>query len=133
MAFNFVKSAIAETSLSPIMVDREKMETEEVVGRELTVVEFGFGPKFDKQGARVVDPVTGEVDVFGVIVFKEEPGKFYCVGTVFTNICKAWAAAFGGDHEAASNELRASGGVRVRFTASRTKTGNNLVKVEVLG
>ena len=35
MAFNFVKSAIAETSLSPIMVDREKMETEDVVGREL--------------------------------------------------------------------------------------------------
>lgn len=133
MANKFVKSAQETTSLSAIMVGRTKLETDEILGKELTIVNFDFAPKFDKEGHAIVDESTGEVDTFGVVVFKEMEDKYYCVGTVFTKVCKVWLADFDGDLEEANSELRKSGGVRVRFTASKTKKGNNLTSVEVLG
>lgn len=132
MSFNFKKAAQAQVSLSPIMVGREKMDTSEVVGKEWTIVQFNFAPKFDKTGSPVIDPETGEVDNFGVVVFKEEPEKYYCVGAVFTNVCKVWAAEFGGDPDAASDALLKEGGVRVRFRESKTKKGNNLTAVDII-
>lgn len=129
--FNFKTAAQAEVSLSPIMIGREKMETADVLGKKFTVVGFDFADKFDKQGNRVVDD-NGEVEQFGVVVFKEEPKKYYCVGMIFSNVCKAWAAGFGGDPVAASEALEASGGVEVKFSEGKAKNGNNLVKVDIL-
>ncbi len=132
MAFDFKKSAQKVTSLSPIMVGKEKLETEDIVGQVLTVVAFDFAPKFDKDGNPVVNPVTGEADTFGVVIFKEKPTSYYCVGTVFTKVCKAWDAEFGSAEEA-SAELEASGGVKVKFSMGKTRNGkNNLVSVEIL-
>ncbi len=134
MSFNsFVKSAQETTSLSAIMVGRQKLETEEILGKELTIIGFDFAPKFDKEGKTIVDESTGEVDTFGVVVFKEMEDKYYCVGTVFTKVCHVWLADFDGDLEKANDELKKAGGVRVRFTASKTKKGNNLTSVEVIG
>lgn len=128
---DFKKAAQAQVSLSPIMVGRAQLETDEVTGRELTVVGFDFAPKFDKEGNPIIDPETGEVDTFGVVVFNEEPGKYYCVGTIFTKVCRAWVAEYDNPVEA-SADLEKSGGVRVRFTRAKTKRGNNLVQVEIL-
>lgn len=131
MAFDFKKVAQENTSLSPVMVGKDKLETDEILNKDLTIIEFGFAPKFDKEGNVVVDDSTGEVDTFGVVVFKEIPNKYYCVGTVFTKVCKAWAAGFDGPEEA-SVALESEGGVKVRFTPSKTKKGNNLTAVEIL-
>lgn len=131
MSFNFKKVAKENTALSAIMVDREKLETEEILNQELTVVGFDFAPKFTKSGETIVDQSTGEVDTFGVVIFKEYPGKYYAVGSVFTKVCHAWAAGFSSTEEA-SEALNAEGGVRVMFTASKTKKGNNLTAVEIL-
>lgn len=131
MAFDFKKAAQKEVSLSEIMVGREKLSTEEVIGRELTIDAFDFAPKFDNDGNRIIDESTGEVDEFGVITFVEEPGKYYCVGSVFTKVCKAWAAGFATTEEA-SKALKESGGVKVKFSPSKTKKGNNLTAVEIL-
>lgn len=130
--FDFKKSAQQQTSLSQIMVGRQKLETEEVLDKVLTIIAFDFAPKFDKAGNALVDEETGEADTFGVVVFEETPNCYYCVGTVFTKVCKAWAAGFGGDAAAASEVLKESGGVRVRFTAGKTKKGNNLTTVEIV-
>ena len=113
------------------MVGREKLETEQVINKELTIIAFDFAPKFDQSGNRIVDPNTGEVDEFGVVVFKEMPDHYYCVGAVFTKVCKAWESAFSSAAEA-SEALAAEGGVRVKFTPSKTKKGNNLTAVEIL-
>lgn len=129
----FSKAAQKVTSLSPIMVGRTKLETEEVVDKDLTVIAFDFAPKFDKTGNPVVNPETGEVETFGVVVFKEHPDKFYCVGTIFTQVCHVWADDYDGDIEAANSDLEKEGGVQVRFTLSRTKKGNNIVSVNILG
>lgn len=133
MAFDFRKSAQSATQLCELMAGREKLTTEEVIDAgELTITAFDFAPKFDQNGQPVCDPYTGEHDTFGVVVFKEHPDRYYSVGTVFTKVCKAWAAQFGGSAEAASVELGKSGGVRVRFSDGKTKRGNNLVNVEIL-
>ncbi len=131
MAFDFKKTAQENTLLSAIMVGRDKLDTEDILGKELTIIAFDFAPKFDQRGVPVVDEATGELDKFGVVVFKEHPDKYYCVGAVFTKVCKAWAAPFDSPEEA-STELEASGGVRVKFSPSKTKKGNNLTAVEIL-
>lgn len=128
---NFKAIAQETTLLSPIMVGKDKLDTESIIDRELTIINFDFAPKFDKQGRTIVEEGTGEVDTFGVVVFSEFPDKYYCVGTVFTKVCRAWAAPFDTVKEA-SEALEASGGVRVKFTQSRTKSGNNLTAVEIL-
>ena len=131
MSFNFKQVAQENTLLSAIMVGKEKLETEQVINKELTIIAFDFAPKFDQAGNRINDPNTGEVDEFGVVVFAEMPDHYYCVGAVFTKVCKAWASAFESAAEA-SEALAAEGGVRVKFTPSKTKKGNNLTAVEIL-
>lgn len=129
--FNFKQAAQEVTLLSPIMMNREKLETDEVINRELTIIAFDFAPKFDKDGAPIVDQFTGQVDTFGVVVFSEMPDRYYCVGSVFTKVCHAWAAPFESAAEA-SAALENEGGVKVRFKPSKTKKGNNLTAVEIL-
>lgn len=131
MAFDFKSVAQENTLLSAIMVGKEKLDTDEILNQELTIVGFDFAPKFDQSGNPVVNDNTGEVDTFGVVVFKEHPDKYYCVGAVFTKVCHAWASAFSSPKEA-SEALAAEGGVRVKFTPSKTKKGNNLTAVEIL-
>lgn len=131
MSFNFKKVAQENTLLSAIMVGRDKMETEEVLNKDLTIIGFDFAPKFDQHGQPVINESTGEVDTFGVVVFAEYPDKYYCVGAVFTKVCHAWAAPFDSPAEA-SDALAAEGGVKVRFSPSKTKKGNNLTAVEIL-
>lgn len=128
--FNFKQVAQENTLLSPIMCGREKLETSEVINKELTIIGFDFAPKFDQNGERVVLD-TGEIDTFGVVIFAEIPDRYYCVGTVFTKVCKAWAAPFASPAEA-SEALAAEGGVKVRFTESKTKRNQNLTAVEIL-
>ena len=131
MAFNFKAAAQETTLLSPIMVGKEKLSTEDIINQELTIIAFDFAPKFDKDGTRIVDESTGEVDEFGVVVFKEFPDRYYCVGTVFTKVCKVWAEPFESPAEA-SKELEEEGGVRVKFSNSKTKSGKNLTAVDIL-
>ena len=128
--FNFKATAQAQTLLSPIMVGREKLDTEDVLNRDLTIIGFDFAPKFDQNGNPIADE-NGVPDEFGVVVFKEHPDSYYCVGTVFSKVCKAWAAPFP-TVKAASAALEAQGGVKVRFRASKTKKGNNLTTVDIL-
>lgn len=132
MAFNFRQTAQESTLLCKLMSNRTKLDTDDVVGKELTIIAFDFAPKFDQDGNPVADPSTGEADKFGVVVFKELPDNYYNVGTVFTKVCKNWAAGFSDDAEAASSALAKEGGVKVRFTMGRTKKGNNLVSVEII-
>lgn len=127
----FAQVAQQETLLSPIMVGKTKLETADVINKDLTVIAFDFAPKFTREGDPMYDE-NGEVDTFAVVVFAEYPDSYYCVGTVFTNVCKAWMAGYETAGEA-SDDLRSEGGVRVCFKEGKTKKGNNLVNVEILG
>lgn len=132
MAINFKKIAQESTAGCKLMVNREKLTTDEVAGKVCTVIAFDFAPKFDKDGQPVIDEVTGEADKFGVILLKEYPDKYYNVGTVFTKVCKAWEAEYDGDCELASHDLEESGGVQVKFVRGKTKGGNQLINVVII-
>lgn len=129
---NFKKIAQESTVLCKLQSGRTKLESKEVQNQTLTVIGFDFAPKFDKQGGPIINEQTGEPDTYAVIILEELPGRFYSCGTVFTKVCKAWAAEYGGDAEAASADLEVEGGVQVKFTMGQTRGGNNLMNVEIV-
>lgn len=118
-----VFSSIARkaTTLSPIMAGREKIQMDELINQYpegVTIVGF--------------DIITTNADSFPVFIFSEDSQKFAFGGTILHNIIDEWVGSFEGDIEKCSNELEKSGGVKLKFYKSRTKSGNNVTLVEVL-
>lgn len=118
----FKQIAEEELSLSPLMTGREQLKTEDLIGKEVTVIAFDFATITDK----------GEEKTFPVMLLKEYPDNYYNGGALLSKLCQAWANAYDGDIEAASDDLAAEGGVKLRFRATRTKAGNNLTAIDVL-
>jgi hypothetical protein len=119
---NFKKMAQDELSLSPLMAGRDQIKTDDLIGQTVTVVGFDFATITDK----------GVEKTFPVLLLKEYPDRYYNGGALLSKLCRCWAEASDGDIEAASNDLAAEGGVQLRFTATKTKSGNNLTAVDVV-
>lgn len=119
---NFKKMAQDELSLSPLMAGRDQIKTEDLIGQTVTVVGFDFATITDK----------GVEKTFPVLLLKEYPDRYYNGGALLSKLCHCWAEAYDGDIEAASEDLAAEGGVQLRFTATKTKSGNNLTAVDVV-
>lgn len=132
MAFNFRAAAQKAVSLCPLMTDREKLSTSEIINKDLTIVAFDFAPKYDQKTGQVVCTADGEVDTYGVVIFQELPHSYYTCGTIPTKVCHVWADEFDGDVEEASNALAESGGVKVRFIPTKTKSGNTMTNMIIL-
>ena len=117
----FTSIARRETTLSPLMEGREKLETDDIIKLYpdgFTIIEF--------------DVVNAGLDSYPVLIFKEDTEKFIFGGTVLKNICNGWVEQFDGDIESASNALKSAGGVKMKFEKTRTKNGNNLTKPIIL-
>lgn len=119
---DFRAIAAKTLSLSDLMAGREKINTEDLIGQTVTVSEFDFATVEDK----------GNKKTFPVLIFAEYPNRYYCGGTLLNKMCIAWAAEYDGDVAAASNDLADSGGVQIRFSAGKTKSGNNLTNIDVI-
>lgn len=129
---SFREIAQESTALCPLMVGKEKLNTEQIINQPLTVIAFDFAEKRNRDTGKIeVDPLTGEVLLFGVVVFREMPEFYYTVGTVMTKICEAWLSEYSSLDDA-NAALVAEGGVPVKFTRTTTRGGNNLTKVEIL-
>lgn len=118
----FREIAAKTLSLSDLMAGREKMTTEELIGQTVTVTEFDFATINDK----------GVEKTFPVLIFAEFPDRYYSGGTLLAKMCMAWAGEYDGDVAAASAALSDEGGVKIRFSAGKTKSGNNLTNISVL-
>lgn len=126
MANKFAEIAKKETSLSRIMEGRTKVTQEQIMQKfpdGVTVTEFEF--------LTVNDPKKG-VSTFPVLTIAEAPAVCFFGGAILSKICAAWASACDGDAEQASEELKASGGCKMKFVNSRTKSGNNITLVEIV-
>lgn len=131
MSFNFKKSAQQSVSLSSLHAGRTQLDTAAIVGQTLTIEQFDIAFLPDK---------NGEVKSFAVIVFKEMPQHYYNGGFVLTKIVETWVNAFHDkvdDFQAAvalANDAyrAAADDVQVKAVETRTKSGNNLVSIEVL-
>ena len=119
---NFKKMAQDELSLSPLMAGRDQIKTDDLIGQTVTVTGFDFATITDK----------GVEKTFPVLLLKEYPDRYYNGGALLSKLCKCWADAYDGDVEAASDDLAAEGGVQLRFTSTKTKSGNNLTAVDVI-
>lgn len=119
---NFREIAAKTLSLSDLMAGREKMTTEDLIGQTVTCVEFDFATINDK----------GTEKTFPVLIFAEYPDRYYTGGTLLNKMCMAWAGEYDGDISAASAALSDEGGVKIRFAAGKTKSGNNLTNITVM-
>lgn len=136
MLKNFRKVAQSATSVSPLMAGREKITTQEITGKTLTVAAFDIA----RLANFVVNQATGEVrDVeYAVFVFSEMPNHYYQAGTVGTRIVNDWLALYDGEsddiHEQCA-ELSAEIApekIQLRFTETKTRRNQNIVKIDVL-
>ena len=105
-----------------LQVGRNQIETDEIIGKTLTIIGFDITEA----------TIKNEKKVYPVIIFKELPEHYYNGGSLLMNLCKAWSDYFDGDVEAASEELERSGGVKVTFSTTRSQSGNSYTNVEVV-
>lgn len=119
--FDFREVAIAETSLSPIMENKDRITVDDIISNYPDGVTItGF------------DMLNGEKGDYAVCVYAEDPDKFFFAGAILTKIVTKWIKAFDGDIDNASHTLGDNGGVKMRFKHGRTKRGQQLTLVEVL-
>lgn len=124
----FVNIAKEQTVFSPVFENREKTTTQDIIDKYpdgVTLVEFDIVSMYDERSKQ-----DKPVPVFAI---KEDDGVAFFGGVVLCKMAQAWAAAYDGDIAAASSELKATGGVKVKLTNSKTKNHQDVVSVEVLG
>ena len=100
---------------------RAQLKTDDLVGQDVTIIGFDFATITDK----------GEEKTFPVVIFAEYPEHYYNGGALLSKLCQAWTAECG-SVEDASQALEESGGVKIRFRSTKTKSGNNLTSIDVL-
>lgn len=103
-----------------IYKDRQKME------KDLLIATYPDGVTVT--GA---DLVSGENGVYAVAVFDENDKVYFNGGKALTDIVKEWADGYE-DCEAMSADLKASGGVKLKFTKTKTKSGHDFTAVTIV-
>ncbi|MCM1265081.1 MAG: hypothetical protein NC200_02685 [Candidatus Gastranaerophilales bacterium] len=91
---NLKEKAIEKLTLSPLYTNREKIETAEILNKELTI--------------QLVDLVNYNESKYAVVVFKEMPNRVYNAGTVLTELVIEWLSESSIDEvnaELAENEI----------------------------
>ena len=123
---NFREMAKKETTLSRVMENRDKVSMDEIMNNYpggVTITEFDFIHSTDKKG----NPTT-----YPVCAIKENENICFFGGSVLSKICMAWVDGYNGDVDLTSDELKKSGGVKMKFEKTTTKNGNNLTGVTIL-
>lgn len=118
---DFKKAAqAASTNSSFIMEGREKLET------ALLIATYPDGVTIN--GA---DLISGDNGFYAVATFAEDPKKYINGGKMLTDIVKEWSADYQ-DNETMSKDLAASGGVKMKFEKTKTKSGHDFVSITIL-
>ena len=117
--------AEAETSLSPIMAGRESVKMDYICER------YPDGVTVD--GVDIITTtIEGESKQCPVFTYAEDSSVFAFGGTVLMNIINAWIKALNKPVNEVSQTIKEAGGVRMRFTKTSTKKGNNVFMVTIL-
>lgn len=118
---NFKELAIQATTLSPLMADREKVSTDEIINQYpegITITSF--------------DSVTLNDGQYYIATFKEDESAYLNCGQILSKVFDQFVNAFDGNITEASETLRANGGLKVKLNRSRTRGGNSLTTVTVV-
>ena len=116
----FADKAKASTLLSDLMQGRTKLGTEEVIAK--------FPNGFTIEDFDIVNDSKSEYPVFTI---KEDKTVCFFGGAILHNMVNSWTEGYE-NLEDCRNDFREEGGVRIRLYMGKTKTGNNLTKVDIL-
>lgn len=123
---NFKKSAQKTTTLSELMIDRDKLTTEEIIeeGGKITII--------DIEPTQLMKP-NGKVDETWVYVTKEYPNNFSFAGLVLKRIFDGYLKEYEGDVSQLRNDFTKAGGLEVQLSQGTTKGSNNdITLVEII-
>lgn len=118
---NFKSLALAATTLSPLMTDRIKLSTDEIISQYpegITITEF--------------DSITMKDNQYYIATFAEDEKAYINCGQILSKVFDRFVEAFDGDIAGASETLKAQGGLRVKLNKSRTRGGNSITTVTVI-
>ena len=116
----FTEKAKASTTSCTLMENRTKISTEEIMSRYpegITIIGFDF--------------LSGDNGKYPVCIFKENENECFFGGAALTDICNRWMEDYTSTADC-SADLAEAGGVKVTFEKSRTKTGHNFIRVNVI-
>lgn len=106
-------------SMSELMNDREKIETEDIISDYpdgITITEF--------------EKVSMNDDEFYVYTFKEDKEKFafggFMINKFFDNVVEKY-----GDEEKANKALSVYGGIKIVFESKKTKKGQPITNIRL--
>lgn len=121
----FTETAREATSKSFVMEGKTKVKMGEIISKYpegVTIVAFDIMSTI-KNGKSITYPALN---------IAEDNTIFFCGGFILNKICQDWADLYAGNCKAASKDLADDGGVKVKFTKTTTKEGNNLTSVEII-
>lgn len=119
---NFTETAKSAVTLSDLMNGRDKIDTASIIrdypdGVTLTAFDI-----ISINGAQ-----------YPVFLIKENDAVYYNGGHVLNKIVERWIAAYDGNITDASDDLTECGGIKIKLKESKTKRGNNITNVEIVG
>lgn len=123
----FSDLAKKQTAGSPVLQERTKISTNEIVARYqdgITINGFDF--------------LNGKNGRYVVCCFRNDPGRYFNGGKILTNIFESFVAEYQHDemtfNEALDACMKDFGpvGLKVKLSDGRTKDGNRVTLVEVL-
>lgn len=118
---NFKQVAVEMSTFSELTVDRTKVDTDYVIKNHSDGITInGF------------DIIETKNERYPIIIFKEEPDKFFFGGMLFTQLFDAFCEQSGGTVAEVSDYMDKIGGLKVKLEKARTKSGNNITKFTVL-
>lgn len=112
-----------EFNVPEVMLDRRKLETDEILGHDLTIENFDL--------CNFVDPDTKVPFAAPVLNFEEHPGCYYRGGQSLKKFVETIVNAYDGDIDTAVSEFSAEK-IRIRLVKLRTRSGNDFYNVQVL-
>lgn len=119
----FKQLAADSTQLSELYKERKKLETRDVVGKELTISDFDMVSMMSK----------GKMVSFAAVTFEEMEGFVYNAGLILTKMITAWVDEYDTVEQAREAYKAETDKVKVKLTETKTKDDiRNLVAVELL-
>lgn len=112
-----------EFNVPEVMLDKKKIETEDILNSVLTITNFDL--------CSFVDPDTKEPFVAPVFNFEEFPDCYYRGGQSLKKFAETIVDAYDGDIDTAVLEV-AEEKIRIRLIKLRTRSGNDFYNVQVL-
>lgn len=113
--------AQAELSKSPLVVGKEKLDTEDILNEVVTAYAFDMCTALDKE--------THEEKVYPVFLLKEHPDAYYSGGYLLNKMVQCWLAEYGSVDEA-SAALEEEGGIQ--FIVRPKPKGKQYYPIDIL-